>query len=88
MRSHSDLRSKTESSTWDPYGGDRWLGKTSISGRYENPVKGPSVVVQNENGERQVLEVTKTMKQAQAIAIAIAIEKDFKVLNTVQWCER
>lgn len=45
-------------------------------------------MVQNENGERQVLEVTKTMKQAQAIAIAIAIEKDFKVLNTVQWCER
>ena len=65
---------------------DGWLGKTSINGRYENPVKGPSVVVQNRNGEKRVLEVTKTVKEARDRAAAI--EKDFKTLNTAQWCER
>jgi hypothetical protein len=65
---------------------DGFLGRTSTSGRYENPVKGPSVVVQNVNGERRVLEVTKTMKQARERVNVV--ENDFKMLTAAQWCER
>jgi hypothetical protein len=55
-------------------------GFQSYSGR------GPSVVAHNSNGEKRVLEVTKTLKQAQDRATAI--EQDFKALNAAQWCER
>ncbi len=65
---------------------DGWLGKTSTSGRYENPVTGPSVVVQNANGDKHVLEVAKNVKEAQDRADAI--EKDYNTLDTAQWCER
>lgn len=65
---------------------DGWLGKTSISGRYENPVKGPSIVVQNAHGDRRVLEVTHSVKEARDRATAI--EKDFTSLSTAEWCER
>jgi hypothetical protein len=47
---------------------------------------GPSVVVHNANGEIRVLEVAKTIKKARDRVTAI--EKDFKTLNTAQWCER
>ncbi len=57
-----------------------------MSGRYENPVHGPSVVVQNANGEKTVLEVTKTVKEARDRVTAI--EEDFNTLSTEQWCER
>jgi hypothetical protein len=65
---------------------DGWLGKTSTTGRYENPVTGPSVVVQNAQGEKRVLEVAKSMKGARDRATAI--EKDYNTLDTTQWCER
>jgi hypothetical protein len=65
---------------------DGWLGKTSTSGRYENPVTGPSVVVQNANGDNHVLEVAKNAKEARDRAGAI--EKDYNTLDTAQWCER
>ena len=47
---------------------------------------GPSVVVHNANGEKQVLEVTKSVKEARDRVAAI--EKDFNTLNSAQWCER
>ncbi len=65
---------------------DGWLGKTSTTGRYENPVTGPSVVVQNAQGEKRVLEVAKNAKEARDRADAI--EKDYNTLDTAQWCER
>ena len=65
---------------------DGWLGKLSTSGRYENPVTGPSIVVQNANGEKRVLEVAKNAKEARDRASAI--EKDYNTLDTAQWCER
>ena len=47
---------------------------------------GPSVVVHNANGEKRILEVTKTVKEARDRVAAI--EKDFKTFNLAQWCER
>jgi hypothetical protein len=48
--------------------------------------QGPSVVVQNATGEKRVLEVTKTAKEARDRVTEI--EKDFQTLNASQWCER
>jgi hypothetical protein len=65
---------------------DGWLGKTSTSGRYENPVQGPSVVIRNAQGDKLILAATKTVKEARDRAAAA--EKDFETLDTAQWCER
>ena len=65
---------------------DGWLGKTSVNGRYENPVTGPSVVAQNTKGEKRVLEVAKNLNEARDRATAI--ENDFKTIGTTQWCEK
>jgi hypothetical protein len=63
------------------------VGKTTTNSRYEpTSGPGPSVVVHNANGEKRVLEVSKTVKEARDRAAAI--EGDFKTLNTAQWCER
>jgi hypothetical protein len=43
-------------------------------------------VVQNAKGEKRVIEVTKRLKDAQDRAAVI--EKDFRTLNTEDWCER
>jgi hypothetical protein len=43
-------------------------------------------VAQNANGERRVLEVSKTVKEARDRVAAI--EEDFTTLRTDQWCER
>jgi len=72
---------------WGTYFRD--MGKTSVTtaGRWENySGRGPSVVIQNAHGEKRVLEVTKTVKEARDRATAI--EQDFKTLSTTQWCER
>lgn len=59
----------------------------SASSQFENYSGGaPSVVVTNANGERRVLEVTKTVKEARERATAA--EQDLKTLNTTEWCER
>jgi hypothetical protein len=65
---------------------DSLLGKTSINGRYQDPVKGPAVVVHNAKGETRVLEVVRTPKEARDRADAI--EQEFKTTDTAQWCER
>jgi hypothetical protein len=58
----------------------------SASSQFQNySGRRPSVVVQNANGEKRVLEVTKTVKEARDLATAI--EKDFKTLNAARWCE-
>ena len=64
----------------------RTVSATTMSSSY-NPTSGPgpSVVVHNAKGEKRVLEVTKTVKEAR---LGSAIEKDFKTLSTAQWCER
>jgi hypothetical protein len=48
--------------------------------------RGPSVVAHNFNGEKRVLELTKTVEDAQNRATAI--KQDFSTLETAQWCER
>lgn len=47
---------------------------------------GPSVVAENRTGEKRVVEVTKTMKEAQERAAAV--EQDFETLSVSEWCER
>jgi hypothetical protein len=65
----------------------RTMSATTMNSRYDpTSGPGPSVVVHNANREKRVLEVTKTVKEAQDRVAAI--EKDFKTLNTAQWCER
>ncbi len=62
------------------------VGKTTSNSRYDpTSGPGPSVVVHNGNGEKRVLEVTRTVKEARDRATVI--EQDFKALNTAQWCE-
>jgi hypothetical protein len=65
---------------------DSLLGKTSINGQYQDPVKGPAVVVHNARGDKRILEVAKTPKEARVRADTI--EQEFKTLDTAQWCER
>jgi hypothetical protein len=65
----------------------RTMSETTMNTRYDpTSGPGPSVVVHNANGEKRVLEVTKTVKETRDRVAAI--EKDFKALNTAQWCER
>ena len=62
-------------------------GRGAASSQFENySGRGPSVVAQNANGEKWVLEVTKTAKEARERVAAI--ERDFKTLKTAQWCDR
>jgi hypothetical protein len=84
-RTHSDSGSRRPSSNGALLQ-DSLLGKTSINGRYQDPVKGPAVVVHNARGAKRILEVAKTPKDAQVRADAI--EQEFKTLDTAQWCER
>ena len=48
--------------------------------------KGPSIVVENQTGEKRVVEMTNTVKEARDRAATI--EQDFKKLSTPEWCER
>jgi hypothetical protein len=65
----------------------RTMSETTMNSRYDpSSAPGPSVVVHNANGEKRVLEVTKSVKEARDRVAAI--EKDFKTLNTAEWCER
>jgi hypothetical protein len=62
-------------------------GRGAASSQFEDySGRGPSVVVQNAKGEKRVIEVTKRLKDAQDRAAVI--EKDFRTLNTEDWCER
>ena len=72
---------------WGAFIRNMGVGKTTTNSRYDpTSGPGPSVVVHNANREKRVLEVTKTVKEARDRVAAI--EKDFKTLNTAQWCER
>lgn len=65
----------------------RTMSATTMTSRYDpTSGPGPSVVVRNANGEKRVLEVTETVKEARDRVAAI--EKDLKTLDTAQWCER
>ena len=44
------------------------------------------MVAENRTGEKRVVEVTKTMKEAQERAAAV--EQDFETLSVSEWCER
>ena len=61
-------------------------GRGAASSQFENySGRGPSVVVRNTSGEKRIVEVARTLKEARERAIAI--ENDFNTLNTAQWCE-
>lgn len=66
----------------------RTMSESTMTSRYESTSTSPgsSVVVRNANGEKRVLEVTKTVEEARDRVAAI--EKDFKTLDSAQWCER
>ena len=54
----------------------RTTSETTMNSRYDpTSDRGPSVVVHNANGEKRILEVTKTVKEARDRVAAI--EKDF-----------
>jgi len=72
---------------WGTYLQDMMRSRGSASSQFQSySGRGPSVVVQNAYGEKQVLEVTKTVKEARDRAAAI--EKDYKSLSAAEWCER
>lgn len=56
------------------------VGKTTTNSRYDpTSSPGPSVVVHNANGEKRLLEVTKTIKEARDRAAAM--EQDLNRLT-------
>jgi hypothetical protein len=72
---------------WGTYLQDMFRSRGSASSQFQSySGRGPSVVVQNTRGEKQVIEVTKTVKEARDRAAAI--EEDYKTLGPAQWCER
>ena len=48
--------------------------------------RGPSVLAKNPSGEERVIEVTKTMEEAQQRAATI--EGDYRMLSTDDWCSK
>jgi len=48
--------------------------------------RGPSVLAKNPRGEECVIEVTKTVEEAQQRAAAI--EEDYRRLSTEDWCSK
>lgn len=73
---------------WGAYFRDQVRGSSPAVGMtFENySGKGPSVVIQNAKGEKRVIEVAKTVKEARNRATTM--EQDFKTLTTAEWCER
>jgi hypothetical protein len=72
---------------WGTYLQDILRSRGSASSQFQSySGRGPSVVIQNERGEKLVIEVTKTAKEARDRAADI--EKDYKRLSAAQWCER
>lgn len=84
----SSLRFEVEKSKikWGTFFRDTMRGGSASSQFESYSGRGPSVVVTNAKGERRVLEVTKTVKEARERATVA--EQDFKTLNTAGWCER
>ena len=71
---------------WGTYLQDMMRTRGSASSQFKDySGRGPSVVVRNASGEKRVLEVTKTVKQARDRVAAI--EQDYKTLGAAQWCE-
>jgi hypothetical protein len=72
---------------WGAFFRDLGRSDPATASQFENySGRGPSVVIHNEDGEKRVLEATKTMKEARERATAI--EQDFKTLGTTAWCDR
>ncbi len=72
---------------WGTYLQDMIRSRGSASSQFQSySGRGPSVVVENAKGEKRVLGVSKTVKDARDRATAI--EKDFNTLDTAEWCER
>jgi hypothetical protein len=71
--------------SWGTYFQD--LMRPAFGGGFKSYAgRGPSVVAENRTGERRVVEVAKTMKEAEERAATI--ELDFKTLSTSEWCDR
>jgi hypothetical protein len=59
----------------------------TTAGQWESYSAGrPSVVACNSSGEKRVLEVANTVREARERATTI--EQDYKTLNIAQWCAR
>jgi hypothetical protein len=72
---------------WGTFLQDMMRSGTTASSRFDNySSRVPSVVAQNAQGEKRVIEVTKNPKDAREGAATI--EKDFRALSTEDWCER
>ena len=73
---------------WGAFFRDMVRGNSPAAGKtFENySSRGVSVVVRNATGEKHVLGVTRSVKEAQERAGAI--EQEFKTLSTAEWCER
>lgn len=71
--------------SWGTYFRD--LMRPRFGGGFENySGRGPSVVAQNTYGQKRVIAVFKTLKEANEKAVVI--EDELKSLGTVTWCER
>jgi hypothetical protein len=71
---------------WGTYLRDVLRGGSASSQFESYSGNGPSVIVQNAREEKRVVEVTRNVKEARERAAAI--ENDYKVLSTAEWCER
>ena len=72
---------------WGSYLQDAIRSRGSASSQFQSySGAGPSVVAQNSRGDKRVVEVVKSTKEARERVIAI--EKDFVSLGVEQWCER
>jgi hypothetical protein len=73
---------------WGAYFRDMMRGRSPAAGMtWENySGRGPSIVIQNARGEKRVVEVVKSVKEARDRATTI--EREYKTLDTAAWCER
>jgi hypothetical protein len=72
---------------WGTYFQDAIRSRGSASSQFQSySGRGPSVVAQNTAGEKRIIEVTKTVKDARD-RVAV-IQKDYETLGVEQWCER
>jgi hypothetical protein len=71
--------------SWGSYFRD--LMRPRFGGGFENySGRGPSVIVQNACGQKLVVAVCKTLKEANEKAVVI--EHELKDLGAAAWCER
>jgi hypothetical protein len=73
---------------WGAYFRDMVRGTSYAAGKMWESYsdRGASVVIRNANGEKRILCVTDTVREARDRATTI--EQEYKTLDTTAWCER